>query len=102
MIPLPNRLAVTAGALALLASNAAPVAAESASFSFAPPIGSRFSDRELQTTEIRIGNNKEISRIATLTTVRVFKEGRSIYVAYRTEEVAGSKDGGAFETPPQV
>ena len=89
-------------ALVAFALSAPPVAAESVGFYFAPPIGSKFVAREIQTIELRLGGNRELHTIAALSTVRIFKEAGLIFVAHRVDELAASKAGEKFETPPQV
>lgn len=96
-----SRIAPRAALLASLAGVSA-VAAESVVVRFDPPSGAAFVERELQSTEIRLGGNRELHTTAILSAVGVRREGGVTYVTHRYDEIAGAKEGEKFSTPPQI
>jgi hypothetical protein len=81
---------------------ASSAAAEEVTFRFVPPVGRAFLERELRTTETRVGGNKEKHSTAMLARVQVAREGGVVYVSHRIDEIAAAKEGEKFETLPQI
>lgn len=95
----PSALRIWALALTLAAS---PGSAETVTFNFAPPAGSSYAAKQIETTEIRVGADRDLHTVAALITMRVAREAGAVYISRRYDQLAAAKEGEPFETPPQI
>lgn len=81
---------------------AAPVTAETVTFYFAPPVGANFVTKQVTTSELRIGGNREVHSLASRSSLRVRREAGSYYLLRKLEQMAVAPAGGKYETPPAL
>ncbi|MEZ5314550.1 MAG: hypothetical protein R2862_13400 [Thermoanaerobaculia bacterium] len=95
-------LAIPALAMAALLAGVAPGVAEEVTFYFAPPVGSEYVLKQVTTSEVRVGGNREVHSLVSRSDLRIRREAGTYYLARRIDQMAVAPAGEKYTTPPQL